>query len=75
MCHYSITNMEHLQAPPRWKWETIYQAPDILEHGVQGAIDQSANTERQILGVEPLYVPEGPPGLSEAVTLQAPVWS
>ena len=65
--------MDHLESLPTWKWGTVYQAPDILEHGVQGAIDQSANTERQIHGVEPLYVPEGPPGLSEVATLQLPM--
>ena len=75
VCHYSITNMEHLQALPRWKWETIYQAPDIIEHGVEGAIQQSVGTEREILGVEPLTIPAGPPGFPEAVTLQLPARS
>ena len=71
--HYAITNMAHLESLPTWNWGTVYQAPDILEHGVQGAIDQSGSTERQILGVETLNIPEGPPGLSEAVTLQLPM--
>ena len=44
--HYSITNMAHLESLPRWSWGTVYQAPDIIEHGVQGAIQQSVSTER-----------------------------
>ena len=65
--------MAHLESLPRWSWGTVYQAPDIIEHGVQGAIQQSVSTEREILGVETLNIPEGPPGLSEAVTLQLPM--
>ena len=70
--HYAITNMEHLLALPRWKWETIYQAPDILEHGVQGAIQQSLNTEGDLRGTEPLLIPGGAPGLPMTLTLQHP---
>ena len=65
--------MSHLESLPKWSWGTIYQAPDIIEHGVKGAIEQSTKTEREILGVEPLNIPQGPPGFSEAVTLQLPM--
>ena len=75
VCHYSITNMEHLQALPRWKWETIYQAPDIIEHGVEGAFQHSTNTGGDLLGTERLLIPVGPPGFPEAVTLQHPARS
>ena len=71
--HYTITNMDHLLSLPKWSWGTIYQAPDIIEHGVKGAIERSTKTEREIVGVEPLNIPQGPPGLSEAVTLQLPM--
>ena len=73
--HYAITNMAHLESLPRWSWGTVYQAPGIIEHGVQGAIQQSIGTEREILGVESLTIPEGPPGFPEAVTLQLPARS
>ena len=67
--------MEHLLALPRWKWDTIYQAPDIIEHGVEGAIQHSINTGGDLLGTERLLIPVGPPGLPEAVTLQHPARS
>ena len=70
--HYSITNMAHLESLPRWSWGTVYQAPDIIEHGVEGAIQHSLNTGGDLLGTERLLVPVGPPGFPEAVTLQHP---
>ena len=73
--HYAITNMDHLLSLPKWSWGTIYQAPAIIEHGAEGAIQRSVGTEREILGFEPLTIPAGPPGLPEAVTLQHPARS
>ena len=75
VCHFAITNMDHLQALPKWSWGTIYQAPATLEHGAEGAIQRSAGTEREVLGLEPLTIPAGPPGLPEAITLQHPARS
>ena len=69
-CHYKITNMEHLRSLPLWKWDTIYQIPDIIEHGVEGAIQRSLETGGVLRGTESLLIPEGPPGLPVAVTLQ-----
>ena len=70
--HYTITNMDHLLSLPRWKWETIYQVHDILEHGVQGAIQQSLDAGGDLRGTEPLHIPGGAPGLPAALTLQHP---
>ena len=36
--------MDHLLAMPRWSWCQIYQAPEVLERGVQGAIDNNIST-------------------------------
>ena len=58
--------MEHLLALPKWSWYTIYQAPDILEHGVQGAIDRSLAAGGDVRGVAPTIVPH----LPNPVTLQ-----
>ena len=74
-CHYSITNMEHLRTLPCLKWETIYQVSDIIEHGVEGAIQHSIDTGGELRGTERLLIPVGPPGLPEAVTLQHPARS
>ena len=74
-CHYKITNMEHLRSLPRWKWDTIYQIPDIIEHGVEGAIQHSFETGGEFRGTERFFIPVGPPGVPEAVTLQHPARS
>ena len=55
--HYKILNMDHLLALPRWSWYQIYQAPEILEHGVQGAIDHSISTDGDLRTIEPTLVP------------------
>ena len=53
----------------------MYQAPDIIEHGVEGAIQHSINTGGELLGTEGFLIPVGPPGLPEAVALQHPARS
>ena len=70
--HYTITNMDHLLSLPRWKWETIYQVPDILEHGVQGAIQQSLDAGGDLRGTEPLHIPGCAPGFPAVLTLEHP---
>ena len=58
--------MDHLLALPRGSWYRIYQIPEILEHGVQGAIDHSISTGGDLRIIEPTLVP----CLPNTITLQ-----
>ena len=64
--HYKVLNMDHLLAPPHWSWCWVYQTPEVLEHGVQGAIDRSVSAGGDLGGIDPTLVPH----LPNTITLQ-----
>ena len=58
--HFRIVDMPHLLALPKFDWEILYHAPEVLEHGVQGAIERSRETGGELQTVEPTFVPHVP---------------
>ena len=58
--HYKILNMDHLLALPRWSWNQIYHTPEVLEHGVQGAVERSIAEGGELRTVDPTFVPHVP---------------
>ena len=65
--HYRILDMTHLLALPRVGWNVIYHTPEVLEHGVQGAVERSIAEGGELRNVDPTYVPHVP----NTVTLRA----
>ena len=64
--HYEILSMEHLLALPKFQWNQVYHTPEVLEHGVQGAVERSIAEGGELQAVTPTYVPH----VANTVTLR-----
>ena len=58
--HFQILDMPHLLALPRFDWNVLYHTPEVLEHGVQGAVERSRAEGGELRTVDPTYVPHVP---------------
>ena len=58
--------MAHLSALPRWQWDQTYHAPEVLEHGVKGAVERSVAAGGDLQTITRAVAPHVP----HSITLQ-----
>ena len=53
--------MGHLLALPKFNWDVIYKAPEVVEQGgVREAVEHSRATGGHLQTIEPAFVPNVP---------------
>ena len=67
--HFKILNMDHLQQLPKFPRDQFYHFPEIVKHGVEGAVQQSRQEGGVLQSVAPAYIPH----VANTCTLQD-VW-
>ena len=55
--HFEILNMDHLQMLPKFPWDQFYHFPEIVQHGVDGAVQRSREAGGVLQSVAPAYIP------------------
>ena len=52
--------MDLLNALPRFQWDQLYHAPEVLERGAKGAVEWSQAEGGQLQAMAPTYIPQVP---------------
>ena len=66
--HFRVIDMDHLLALPKFNWDVIYKAPEVVaQGGVREAVEHGRATDGHLQTLDPSFVPNVP----SAVTFRA----